>query len=148
MKKEFEIYRSNFYGIIFLIVSILSFILGFIFILAKIEWSGFLSTIFFLLFTVFIGAFALFFLRPFLAATINKEKLIVYDKKINEIALDKIKKIDIKYNLMALIVTVHTEEKIHEFEWFVSKSYEVAVLLQDFLEKIGKEVVADENNIK
>ncbi|MBQ7352811.1 MAG: hypothetical protein IJW54_02285 [Clostridia bacterium] len=148
MKKEFEIYRSNFYGIIFLIASILSFIIGLLFIVTKIEWSGFLATIFFLLFAIFIGAFALFFLRPFVAATINKEKLIVYDKKINEIALDKIKKFEIKYHLMSLTVKVYAEEETHEFEWFVSKSYEVAVLLQDFLEKMGKEVVADENNIK
>lgn len=148
MKKEFEIYRSNFYGIIFLIVSILSFITGFVFILARIEWSGFLATVFFLLFVAFIGLFALFFLRPFIIAKITKEKFIVYDKKIIEIELTKIRKFEIKSNLMTLIVRVYIEEEKQEFEWLVSKSYEIKVLFQDYLEKMGKEVITDENNIK
>lgn len=148
MKKEFEIYRSNFYGIICMIASILSFIIGFIFILARIEWSGFLATVFFILFVGFMLLFALMFLRPFVVATVNKDKITIYDKETTEIAVNDIKKIELKSNLMALRVNIYTEEKVYNYEWYVSRTIEVKVVLQDFFENLDKEVIVDENNVK
>ena len=148
MKKEFEIYRSNFYGIICMIASILSFIIGFVFILARIEWSGFLATVFFILFVGFMILFALLFLRPFVVASVNKDKIIIYDKETVEIPVNSIKKIELKNNLMSLKVNIYTEEKVYEYEWYVSRALEVKVVLQDFFENLDKEVILDENYVK
>lgn len=148
MKKEFEIYRSNFYGVIFLIASVLSFILGVIFIFSGIEWSLFLVTVFFILFVGFMAIFAWLFLRPFIVATVSKEKITIYDGKIIEIRMEDIEKVEIDSNLLVLKLNIHTENGEEKFEWFVSKVVEVKVILQDFFEKIGKEVITPENYIK
>lgn len=148
MKKEFEIYRSNFYSIVFLIASLISFIIGLIFIVAKIEWSVFLGIMSFLLFAGFLGMFAWLFLRPFVVATVNNNKITIYDGKTIEFEMDKIEKVQIKSNLMTLELNIFAEGKEEKFEWYVSKSYEVKVILQDILEKTGKEVITEENYIK
>lgn len=121
MKKEIELYRSNLYAIIMLVISLLFLSTAIVFFVIWIEWSLPVIIVSFLLFIVFLLCFILLYVKKTTVIYVTKKEIAFLNKEEKIISLDTIESVEIKTNISMLTILVKTTDESYEYSCFVYK---------------------------
>ena len=137
MRKEIELYRSNLYAIIMLVISLLFLATAIVFFVIWIEWSLPVIIVSFLLFIVFLLCFILLYVKKTAVIYVTKKEIAFLNKEEKIISLDTIESVEIKTNISMLTILVKTTDESYEYSCFVYKLKEKQSEFIEVLKNLG-----------
>lgn len=137
MKKEIELYRSNLYAMIMLIISLLFLATAIVFFVIWLEWSLPIIVVSFLLFVVFLLWFVLLYVKKTAVIYVTKKEIAFLGKEEKIISIDTVESVEIKTNISMLTVFVKTTDESYEFGCFIFKLKEKKSEFVEVLKNLG-----------